>query len=397
MNLLATEITQSPPRIPALTAPPMNSLKLVVNRISPYSHPEYSESQESRLAPQVSADPDDSDDPPGPPPEPAQTGETGTMGRSVTSQVVMALLFFPNYLVVQPLLLLWALAKTGASFWRGSAVIVSDTPQKTPSPEAADPLVTRAEPSHARSTSVDYYSEAEPPAPSFDDQIKSPSATQKYTFPPPVRLFPLSRNPNRKKAKKKLILDLDETLIHSLSRGSPRSALGGGPAPKMIEICLNDVSSLYYVHKRPFCDYFLAEISQWFELQVFTASVQQYADPIIDWLERDIWAALGKKRTPGPVFTKRYYRNDCTFRKGVGYLKDLSRFFPPEELKNVVILDNSPVSYALHETNAVMIEGWINDQHDRDLLNLLPMLRSLSHSIDVRYILSLRGGEKVFE
>ena len=28
--------------------------------------------------------------------------------------------------------------------------------------------------------------------------------------------------------------------------------------------------------------------SQWFELQIFTASVKEYADPIIDWLETEI-------------------------------------------------------------------------------------------------------------
>lgn len=64
----------------------------------------------------------------------------------------------------------------------------------------------------------------------------------------------------------------------------------------MIEIKLNNVSSLYYVHKRPFCDYFLTQISQWFELQIFTASVKEYADPIIDWLEEEIIDSLKKKR-----------------------------------------------------------------------------------------------------
>ena len=41
----------------------------------------------------------------------------------------------------------------------------------------------------------------------------------------------------------------------------------------------------------------------------------------------------------------------------------------------------------LHEENAISIEGWINDQSDKDLLNLLPLLKSLSLAIDVRYIL----------
>ena len=62
-----------------------------------------------------------------------------------------------------------------------------------------------------------------------------------------------------------------------------------------------------------------------------------------------------------------------------------------------MILDNSPISYALHEENAISIEGWINDQSDKDLLNLLPLLKSLSLAIDVRYILGLKNGEKFIE
>lgn len=234
------------------------------------------------------------------------------------------------------------------------------------------------------------------------NHIKSPSSLPKYFIPPPPRLFPLLRNPDKRKKKKVLILDLDETLIHSLSRGAPRSLGGSGGQCHMIELKVNNVSTLYYVYKRPYCDFFLKELSKWFELQIFTASVQEYADPIIDWLEMDLIdyrKPQGATRDPpSKVFTRRYYRTDCTYRQGVGYIKDLSKFFPrDDDLKNVIILDNSPVSYALHEHNAVMIEGWINDQSDRDLVNLLPMLYSLSMCIDVRFILGMRSGEKLFE
>lgn len=232
----------------------------------------------------------------------------------------------------------------------------------------------------------------------LSNSIKSPTSSSKYFIPPPQRLVPLSRNPHKKKLKKQLILDLDETLIHSLSRSSPRSF--NSSAGKMIEIKINNISSLYFVHKRPFCDYFLQQLYQWYDLQIFTASVKEYADPIIDWLEQDVLNLIDKKRklSNNKIFSKRYYRNDCTYRPGIGYIKDLSKLVNKnDDLKNVIIIDNSPVSYALHESNAIMIEGWINDQSDRDLLNLLPMLQSLSFCIDVRYILGLRSGEKAFE
>lgn len=219
----------------------------------------------------------------------------------------------------------------------------------------------------------------------LSNNIKSPSSSSKFIIPPPQRLFPLVRNPQKIK-RKTLVLDLDETLIHSLSQGSPRTLTNNNSS--VIEIKLNNIATLYHVHKRPYCDFFLKEISKWFDLYIFTASVKEYADPIIDWLELEI---------PSPVFKKRFYRNDCTYRNGVGYIKDLSKFFESDELKNTIILDNSPISYALHEDNAVGIEGWINDLGDKELLNLLPMLQSLSICIDVRFILGLKQGEKIIE
>lgn len=232
----------------------------------------------------------------------------------------------------------------------------------------------------------------------ISNDIKSPNSCAKYIIPPPQRLYPLSRNPNKVRKKKTLILDLDETLIHSLSRGLPRGLRTASPLspPRTIEIRINDLLCLYYVYKRPYCDYFLQQASQWFDLQIFTASVQEYADPIVDWLENDL---IDHRSAAAPrLFSRRHYRHHCTYKDGVGYIKDLSRFFSKEEdLKNVILLDNSPISYALHHDNGIMIEGWINDHSDRELLHLLPMLHSLSLCIDVRYILGMKQGEGVFE
>ena len=50
---------------------------------------------------------------------------------------------------------------------------------------------------------------------------------------------------------------------------------------------------------------------KWYNLVIFTASVQEYADPVIDWLEQD-----------RKFFSQRYYRQHCTFRHGA-YIKDL--------------------------------------------------------------------------
>ncbi|KAK9378845.1 NLI interacting factor-like phosphatase-domain-containing protein [Kockiozyma suomiensis] len=210
--------------------------------------------------------------------------------------------------------------------------------------------------------------------------VKSPtspgmhaSRATKYprALPPPRPLIP--RHP----PLKTLILDLDETLIHSMSKGS---SMADG---HMVEVRLDKQHAiLYYVHKRPFCDEFLQKVSKWYNLVIFTASVQEYADPVIDWLERD-----------RKYFNGRYYRQHCSFRSG-GYVKDIS--VVEADLSKVMIIDNSPISYALHEDNAIAIEGWINDPSDLDLLHLIPFLNGMRYVTDVRTLISLRMGESAF-
>ena len=157
---------------------------------------------------------------------------------------------------------------------------------------------------------------------------------------PSYSTLPLSRSSSGL-AQKTLVIDLDETLIHSLAKGGRMSS------GHMVEVKLNAAVGyggatlgpqhpiLYYVHKRPHCDDFLRKVCKWYNLVVFTASVQEYADPVIDWLEQE-----------RKYFSRRYYRQHCTFRNGA-YIKDLSSVEP--DLSKVMILDNSPLSYIFHE------------------------------------------------
>ena len=158
------------------------------------------------------------------------------------------------------------------------------------------------------------------------------------------------------RSQKTLVIDLDETLIHSLAKGG-RMSTG-----HMVEVKLSSPAAynglslgpqhpiLYYVHKRPHCDDFLKRISRWYNLVVFTASVQEYADPVIDWLEQE-----------KQYFSARYYRQHCTFRNGA-YIKDLSSVEP--DLSKVMILDNSPLSYIFHEGTIALCVWSIRSRAD---------------------------------
>jgi len=142
-------------------------------------------------------------------------------------------------------------------------------------------------------------------------------------------------------------------------------------------------------------------VCKWYNLVIFTASVPEYADPVIDWLEQE-----------RKFFSGRYYRQHCTFRQGA-FIKDLG--LVETDLSRVMILDNSPLSYMFHQggwcgiecnktrdepladacpDNAIPIQGWINDPTDNDLLHLVPLLEGLQYVSDVRALLALRGGEE---
>ncbi|KAK0298162.1 Nuclear envelope morphology protein 1 [Friedmanniomyces endolithicus] len=231
--------------------------------------------------------------------------------------------------------------------------------------------------------------------------LKSPSstsATSKLTryprSPAPPRPLVPRRQPSftlyysPETPRKTLIIDLDETLIHSMAKGGRMSTghmvevrLGGNYSSSHSSgVALGPgVPILYYVHERPGCHEFLRKMAKWYNLIVFTASVQEYADPVVDWLERE-----------RKYFSGRYYRQHCTFRNGA-YIKDLAQVEP--DLSKVMILDNSPMSYIFHEDNAIPIEGWISDPTDHELLHLVPLLEGLQYVTDVRALLALRQGQ----
>ncbi|ELU41399.1 NLI interacting factor-like phosphatase [Rhizoctonia solani AG-1 IA] len=190
---------------------------------------------------------------------------------------------------------------------------------------------------------------------------------------------------------KTLVLDLDETLIHSTSRPMhAHGSMGGGGllglsglfggkrqgGGHMIEVVLGGRSTLYHVYKRPFVDFFLRKVSSWYTLVIFTASMPEYADPVIDWLD----AGRG-------MFSRRFFRESCTHLPNGGYSKDLSII--DQDLSRVCLIDNSPASYSINNANGIPIEGWISDPGDEALLDLLPVLDSLRFTSDVRHVLGL--------
>uniref|UniRef100_A0A8C1IF12 Mitochondrial import inner membrane translocase subunit TIM50 n=2 Tax=Cyprinus carpio TaxID=7962 RepID=A0A8C1IF12_CYPCA len=163
--------------------------------------------------------------------------------------------------------------------------------------------------------------DAEPPATPNNNSSPLPSPVEENGAPPkPPEKYLLPEVNINDYGKKCVVIDLDETLVHSSFK---------------------------------------------------------YADPVADLLDQ--WG----------VFRVRLFRESCVFHRG-NYVKDLSRL--GRELRNVIIVDNSPASYIFHPENAVPVQSWFDDMNDTELRDLLPFFEGLSKEEDVYGVLqNLRG------
>lgn len=160
--------------------------------------------------------------------------------------------------------------------------------------------------------------------------------------------------------KKCLVLDLDETLVHSSFKYLRTANF-------VIPVEIDDQIHNVYVIKRPKVDEFLKKVGELYEVVVFTASVARYGDPLLDILDKS-----------GSIH-HRLFRDSC-YNYGGNYIKNLSQLGRP--LNDLIILDNSPASYIFHPQHAIPISSWFSDIHDNELLDILPLLEDLSR-VDV--------------
>ncbi|CDW53089.1 CTD nuclear envelope phosphatase 1 [Trichuris trichiura] len=177
-----------------------------------------------------------------------------------------------------------------------------------------------------------------------------------------------------------LVLDLDETLVHSCYDILPEeSQLKGYEADLVFHISAKNRKVKTEVYKRPYVDAFLDMVSKWYLLVIYTAAMEEYADPIINMLD-------GSRG----ILNIRLYRKHC-LPLNVSLTKDLRIIC--DDLRRICIIDNSPTAYLCYPQNAVPIKEWTGNRSDTALLDLLPFLDCLRFCSDVRSILQ-RGSDR---
>ncbi len=130
---------------------------------------------------------------------------------------------------------------------------------------------------------------------------------------PSLSPFPPNRN--------MLIFDLDQTLIHcneSLSH----------PHDIALSITFPNNSSITAgINVRPYTTECLRELSKYFDIVIFTASHECYANVIIDYLD-----------PKGDIVKARYFRDSCYRTEEGFYVKDLRVL--GRGLDNMLLIDN---------------------------------------------------------
>lgn len=186
--------------------------------------------------------------------------------------------------------------------------------------------------------------------------------------------LPKLLKPKEKESKKTLVLDLDETLVHSSFVVAPEAQM-------VIPIEVEDNSWSVYVQVRPGAKYFLEEVSKYYEVVIYTASISKYAEPLMKQLD------------PNGVCSYKLFREHWSVCSNI-FVKDL--LFLGRDLKDTIIIDNSPNSYAFQVQNALPIPSWYSDKSDTALYQLLPILQKLAIVDDVRmYLTSIVSHNKV--
>ena len=153
---------------------------------------------------------------------------------------------------------------------------------------------------------------------------------------------------NSDKFKYSLVVDLDETLIHSF--------------------IVNEIHHSFFI--RPFCFEFLNELSSIYEIIIFTAGTKDYADSILDQLD--------KKNN---IIRHRLYRDHLTYGKdNKSILKDLSKL--GRDLTRTIIVDNIEENYTLQKDNGILIQTWNGNFNDRELFDIKNFLKETAIILD---------------
>ena len=182
--------------------------------------------------------------------------------------------------------------------------------------------------------------------------------------------------PKEESYKKIVLFDLDETLAHCI--GEIKGDMSNKKKYKhIVDVTLpSKKKTKIGVNIRPHWEETMKLIKKYYQIVIYTASHQSYADAVLNYMD------------PQKKYTKyRLYRNHCVQVNVCGkkfYIKDLDIFDKYYDLKNIVIIDNSVLSFAYHLNNGIPIVPYYDSEEDSELSILGYYLLSIYNYDDLR-------------
>jgi RNA polymerase II subunit A small phosphatase-like protein len=163
-----------------------------------------------------------------------------------------------------------------------------------------------------------------------------------------------------------LVLDLDETLIHS--------------SPRILETNPAFEFNGQYVYRRPHLEEFIAFAFDRFEVGVWTSAGNIYADAIV--------AEVFGSRKPAFVWCS----DRCTHRRIIELdepvsLKRLSKLKSlGYSMDRILAVDDSPEKHSDNYGNLIQVSEFVGDPNDMELRHLRLYLATISEGGNVRGI-----------
>ena len=173
--------------------------------------------------------------------------------------------------------------------------------------------------------------------------------------------------------KRICVFDLDETIVHcvgSIKNKKPSEY------QNVIKVLLpNKIAVDVGLNIRPNWKESLKKISEKYYIVTYTASHNSYADSVLNFLDPE-----------NEIFEYRLYRKDCIECNVNGtkfYVKDLD-IFKNFNLKDIIIIDNSVLSFAYHLENGIPIVPYYDSKEDSELPILASYLENIFNYEDLR-------------
>jgi len=153
------------------------------------------------------------------------------------------------------------------------------------------------------------------------------------------------------KGKITIVLDLDETLIHTTVFPQANQSLAIDSGGKD--------SIPFFVSLRPNVKELITELGHLYEIVIFSSAPKHYVDQIV------------KEIDPNHCIQHVLYKESCITIGGC-LVKDLSKL--NRELSRIIIIDDSSISFMLQPYNAIQIPPWNGDDNDKEIRTILDFL-----------------------